>query len=107
MFMKYHSLLSQPLPNRAYKISISGISRYCFFIALFAVFTFNAKGQQQPDTSKLLSSVKDTTNNGAPTLSIRQCVAYAMIHQPALNQAQINIEITRATNAIDLSTWLP
>jgi outer membrane protein TolC len=30
-----------------------------------------------------------------------------MIHQPAINQAQLNIEITKATNAIDLSTWLP
>jgi outer membrane protein TolC len=65
--------------------------------------------QQVPmeDTSKLVNSIRDTTNPGAPTYGIKQCIDYAMIHQPSLNQAQINIEITKATNAIDLSTWLP
>jgi outer membrane protein TolC len=104
--MKRNSLALPLSLNKAHKTLITGIPRRYFFIALFTIFASVAQGQQA-DTSKLLSSVKDNTNAGAPTLSIKQCVDYAMIHQPALNQAQINIEITKATNAIDLSTWLP
>jgi len=82
----------------------------CFYVfaVLFTAFSLAAGAQTpEPDTSKLLSSIKDTTNKGAPSLTISQCVDYALVHQPALNQAQINIEITKATNAINLSTWLP
>lgn len=82
------------------------IFRNCLPVAALVLISCLASAQQA-DTSRLLSSVKDTTNGNAPALSIKQCVDYAMIHQPALNQAQLNIEITKATNAIDLSTWLP
>lgn len=40
-------------------------------------------------------------------LSLDQCVAYALKHQPMVNQAQINVAITRATNAINTAGWLP
>jgi outer membrane protein TolC len=40
-------------------------------------------------------------------LTLGQCVQYALKHQPALNQALIGIPIARATNAINLSGWLP
>jgi len=47
-------------------------------------------------------------NNGAEeSLTLKQCIEYAMKHQPMLNQAQINISITRLSNAIALSGWLP
>lgn len=104
--MKHQSSDHQSSPNKAINIAVAKGTGYYFCIALFFFFAPIARGQQT-DTSKLLSSVKDTTNNGAPTLTIKQCIDYAMIHQPALNQAQINIEITKATNAINLSTWLP
>jgi outer membrane protein TolC len=104
--MKYHSVTQQLSRNEAHKTLIAGKSSRYFFTALFIFLASIAKGQQV-DTSKLLSSIKDNTNSGAPALSIKQCIDYALIHQPALNQSQINIEITKATNAINLSTWLP
>lgn len=104
--MKHQSLAYQLTHNKAYTTSGNGLYSRYFFAALFVLFGLAAKAQQ-PDTSKLLSPVRDNTNSGAPTLTIKQCIDYAMIHQPALNQAQINIEITKATNAINLSTWLP
>jgi len=44
---------------------------------------------------------------GYQSLTLRQCIDYAMKHQPALNQSLINQAITRANNAINLSGWYP
>lgn len=100
--MKYH----QTSHCKADKHFLIQAIRLCFLGMFFILIAMPGKAQQV-DTSRVLTQVKDTTNAGAPTLTIKQCIDYAMIHQPALNQAQINIEITKATNAIDLSTWLP
>lgn len=60
---------------------------------------------QTPDTSKLLVPIiKDSTNT---YLTLKQCIDYAMEHQPALNKARINVDIAKTTNAINLSGWLP
>jgi len=66
----------------------------------------NANAQAPtPDTSKLLVPVvKDSTNT---YLTLKQCIDYAMEHQPALNRALINVDIAKTTNAINLSGWLP
>jgi len=45
----------------------------------------------------------DTTQ----ALTLDQCIAYALKNQPLINQAQINVAITRATNAINTAGWLP
>jgi len=42
-----------------------------------------------------------------PSFTLQQCVDYALQHQPMVNQAFINQQITRASNAIALSGWLP
>jgi outer membrane protein TolC len=64
-----------------------------------------------PDTSKnnLLMPVivKDTINNGTESLTLSQCINYALQHQPALNMALVNVDIAKTTNAISLSGWLP
>ncbi|GAC1300466.1 MAG: TolC family protein [Mucilaginibacter sp.] len=52
-------------------------------------------------------TIRDSSNNTVQYLDLQQCIDYAMQHQPALNKALINIDITRATNAISLSTALP
>jgi outer membrane protein TolC len=104
--MKYYSSDHQSPHFKVDRLSLKRAIRLCFLGVFFTLITILGKAQQV-DTSRVLSQVKDTTNAGAPTLTIKQCIDYAMIHQPALNQAQINIEITKATNAIDLSTWLP
>ncbi|HEX9510001.1 MAG TPA: TolC family protein [Puia sp.] len=41
------------------------------------------------------------------SLTLDQCVTYALKNQPALHQSLIYTDITRATNAISLSGWLP
>jgi len=52
--------------------------------------------------------VKDTSKNSTDQyFTLQQCVDYALQHEPALNVAKINIEVTRLNNAIALSTALP
>jgi outer membrane protein TolC len=64
-----------------------------------------------PDTSKnnllMPVTIKDSSNTGAESLTLRQCIDYAILHQPGLNKALINIDIAKTTNAINLSGWLP
>jgi len=40
-------------------------------------------------------------------LTLRQCIDYALRHQPLVNQALVNEAIVRTTNAINLSSWYP
>lgn len=40
-------------------------------------------------------------------LTLRQCLDYALVHQPELNRSLINISIAKTTNAINLSGWYP
>jgi outer membrane protein, multidrug efflux system len=49
------------------------------------------------------TTLPDTTRS----LTLDQCIAFALKNQPALNQALINVSIAKATNNINLSGWLP
>src|ERR1700744_4754462 len=62
-----------------------------------------------PDTGKKITvGARDTNiNHTASFLNLRQCIDYAMEHQPALNRALINVDITRETNGVNLAGWLP
>lgn len=40
-------------------------------------------------------------------LTLKQCIDYALIHQPAFNRSLLNISIAKETNAIDLSGFFP
>jgi len=40
-------------------------------------------------------------------LTLDQCVAYALKHEPMINMAVVNEAVTHATNRIALSGWLP
>lgn len=64
-----------------------------------------------PDTSTvgfpIMPSATDAGKNGGEYLTLKQCIDYALIHQPALNKSLINTDITRTTNAINLAAWLP
>jgi outer membrane protein TolC len=52
--------------------------------------------------------MRDTNfNKTNEYLTLRQCIDYALLHQPALNRSLINIDIARATNAVNLAGWLP
>jgi len=49
----------------------------------------------------------NTANNPGEYMTLQQCIDYAMVHQPGLNEAQINVSVAKATNAINLSGWFP
>ena len=64
-----------------------------------------------PDTSKVgfmvVPFANDAGKNGGEYLTLKQCIDYALQHQPALNRSLTSVEIARATNAINLGAWLP
>jgi len=62
-----------------------------------------------PDTGKKITvGAKDTNINHTSTfLTLRQCIDYAMEHQPALNRSLTNVDIVHETNAVNLASWLP
>ena len=43
----------------------------------------------------------------AQSLTLQQCLQYALAHEPNLNKALINIDIAKTTNDINLAGWLP
>ena len=49
----------------------------------------------------------NTNSSQVQTLTLKDCIDYALQNQPALKQSLINVSITKATNAINLSGWLP
>ncbi len=54
-----------------------------------------------------LSFAQVDSSGAAETLTLQQCVDYALKHQPIINQGKINTSIAKTTNAINLSGWLP
>jgi outer membrane protein TolC len=50
-----------------------------------------------------MNSPQDT----ASALTLDQCVAYALKHEPLINISIVNVAIVRATNAINTAGWLP
>jgi outer membrane protein, multidrug efflux system len=64
-----------------------------FLPIIFFSFAITAYSQSSSDTSE--------------SLTLAQCIDYALKHQPLLQQSLINIDITRSTNKINLAGWLP
>ncbi|MFI5159813.1 MAG: TolC family protein [Sphingobacteriales bacterium] len=65
-----------------------------------------------PDTIKnnllIPQNPADSSKNGnGQYLTLRQCIDYALQHQPGLNQSLLNVDIVKDNNAIALSGWLP
>jgi len=60
-----------------------------------------------PDTSKTNLLIPVTVADTGKSLTLKDCIDYAMLHQPALNIANINVNIARTNNAINLAGWLP
>ena len=86
----------------------------------FSAFTLHAQNDKTktvapplvvPDTNTntllLPMTMQDTGKTGAESLTLKQCIDYAMQHQPSLNISLINIDITKTTNSINLAGWLP
>ncbi|TWJ00851.1 outer membrane protein TolC [Mucilaginibacter frigoritolerans] len=62
-----------------------------------------------PDTTKnsLLLPVVIKDTGKVQYFTLKQCIDYALQHQPGLNIALINVDVAKTTNAISLSGWLP
>jgi outer membrane protein TolC len=58
-------------------------------------------------TGVCTSAYAQTPNDTAQSLTLKQCIDYALKNQPALQQAAINVSIAHATNNISLSGWFP
>ncbi|MDR3681168.1 MAG: TolC family protein [Flavipsychrobacter sp.] len=41
------------------------------------------------------------------SMTLDECIDYALVHQPYINQSLIGISIAKTTNAINLAGWLP
>lgn len=68
-----------------------------FFLFLTTLHTY---AQQQGTTGNEAKNLKDS-------LTLTECIRYALREQPAINQAEIDLRIARANNAIGISGWLP
>jgi outer membrane protein TolC len=85
----------------------SVLTRRVLLIACFSFVIINSFAQT-PDTNKLFVSIgRDTSNKAVDYLTLKQCINYALQHQPSINNALIGVDIAHATNAINLSGWLP
>ncbi|NCD71119.1 TolC family protein [Mucilaginibacter agri] len=101
----------------------SYINTYGLKLLLFAgllSLSFNALAQNDkkkqfpvpediPDTSKVGFPLMPNTEgkNGGQYFTLKQCIDYALTHQPGLNKAIINQDIAHTTNSINLAAWLP
>src|ERR1700754_1827546 len=84
----------------------------CLFSATISSYAQSGKTNNAtppvtvPDTSKnnllLPVMMQDSGKNGAvESLTLKECIDYAMQHQPALNRSLIGIDIAKTTNAIN------
>ena len=57
--------------------------------------------------TSILWAQQTVSNSGVQNFTLKDCIEYALQNQPGLKQTIINTSITKATNAINLSGWLP
>jgi outer membrane protein TolC len=50
---------------------------------------------------------QQATTDAVQTYNLQQCIDYALKNQPSVRQAMLGASITKATNYINLSGWLP
>ena len=72
-------------------ITNKSIKRVVFFVCFFANAAIHAYSQ----------------TGSTQSMTLQQCIDYALQYQPIVNQAQISVSIARTTNSINLSGWLP
>ncbi len=46
-------------------------------------------------------------DNTTESLTLEQCIDYALTHEPGINASKVGISIAKTTNAINLAGWLP
>ena len=81
--------------KRSNAIKYYWLVRFCI-ISGFLIIFFSANAQ---------TTAKDA--DSTEFLTLKQCIDYALIHQPALNRSLLNISIAKETNAVNLSGFFP
>ena len=84
----------------------TAVVKFPLLIIVFVGSSLGVWAQASPASPKGRPIVQNQPDTGQ-ALTLEQCVAYALKNQPYLHQALINTDIARATNAINLSGWLP
>src|ERR1700761_238678 len=75
------------------KIKITGSIAFAIILLLYIPQRLYAQG--------------NNSNSNVESLTLGDCIDYALKNQPAVNQSKINVAITRTSNAISLAGWLP
>jgi|ERR1022692_2489951 outer membrane protein TolC len=78
-----------------------------FFIAFRIILSFLLAANFFILSSPICAQQTVYANDTNQYLTLKQCIDYALLHQPALNQSLINVSIAKTTNAINLSGWYP
>ncbi len=81
--------------KRSNACTLYGLIRLFIVSGSFTIF-FSANAQTS-------AKQEDTTRY----LTLKQCIDYALIHQPGLNISLLNISIAKESNAIDMSGFFP
>lgn len=82
-----------------------------FLFSFFVCFIFSAAsfGQENNQARYAYNADASRKNEGAgyETLTLNDCLRFALKNQPAINQAYIDAAIACTNNTIALSAWLP
>jgi len=81
--------------KRSNAIKYYWLVRFCIISGCLIIFF--------PVNAQTIAKEADTTE----FLTLKQCIDYALIHQPALNRSLLNISIAKETNAVNLSGFFP
>ena len=60
-----------------------------------------------PASSKIHDPIQVSGIDTTGSLSLKQCIDFALKNQPSLQRSLLNMAITKANNAINLSGWYP
>jgi outer membrane protein, multidrug efflux system len=74
---------------------IFGRIRFFLFVTVFLIISSNIVAQN------------NNTSDTSQFLTLKQCIDYALTHQPQVNQSLINVSIAKLTNSINLAGWFP
>jgi len=78
-----------------------------YLIPIFSYFLFIHVSAQSLVNNHPDSLSPSVNTESMPYFTLEQCLEYALKNQPGLHQASINQDITRLSNSIALSGWLP
>ena len=76
---------------------MSNIKRYILLIMALLCISNDMRGQ----------SAATNSTNTVQSFTLPQCIDYALKNQPGIRQALLGVSITKATNYINISGWLP